>query len=125
MVEGHARAEQSDRSGPVARLDHNHTLPILIHGDAAFAAQGVVAETLQHGAPGGLHHRRHAAPHRQQPGRLHHRRRVRAAPPTYASDLAKGFDVPIIHVNADDPEACLAAARLAMAYRQKIRRATW
>src|SRR5439155_3507144 len=38
----------------------------------------------------------------------------------YASDLAKGFDVPIVHVNADDPEACLAAARLAMAYRDKF-----
>jgi 2-oxoglutarate dehydrogenase E1 component len=39
---------------------------------------------------------------------------------TYSSDLAKGFDVPIIHVNADDPEACLAAARLAMMYRQRF-----
>ena len=38
----------------------------------------------------------------------------------YASDLAKGFDAPIIHVNADDPEACQAAARLAMMYRDKF-----
>ena len=40
----------------------------------------------------------------------------------YASDLAKGFDMPIIHVNADDPEACIAAVRLAMAYREEFRR---
>ena len=38
----------------------------------------------------------------------------------YSSDLAKGFDMPIIHVNADDPEACLAAARLAMTYRRRF-----
>ena len=40
----------------------------------------------------------------------------------YASDLAKGFDMPIIHVNADDPEACIAAVRLAMAYREEFKR---
>ena len=38
----------------------------------------------------------------------------------YASDLAKGFDIPIIHVNADDPEACLSAVRLSMAYRDRF-----
>src|SRR4026208_1770963 len=41
-------------------------------------------------------------------------------PPRYASDLAKGFDIPIIHVNADDAEACLSAVRLAMAYRDRF-----
>ena len=40
----------------------------------------------------------------------------------YSSDLARGFDIPVVHVNADDPEACLAAARLAFAYRQKFRK---
>ena len=46
VVEGRARAEQTDRSGPLAAVDTRVTLPILIHGDAAFAAQGVVAETF-------------------------------------------------------------------------------
>jgi len=46
VVEGHARAQQSDRSAAVAAVDPDRTIPILIHGDAAFAAQGVVAETF-------------------------------------------------------------------------------
>src|SRR4029077_3992564 len=46
VVEGHARAQQSDRSAAVATVDPDRTIPILIHGDAAFAAQGVVAETF-------------------------------------------------------------------------------
>src|SRR4029079_2744353 len=46
VVEGHARAQQSDRTAAVATVDPDRTVPILIHGDAAFAAQGVVAETF-------------------------------------------------------------------------------
>ena len=69
--------------------------------------------------PRGLLDRRDAAPDHEQPGRLHDRpgggRSTR-----YSSDLAKGFDVPIVHVNADDPEAALSAVRLALAYRAEF-----
>ena len=117
VIEGRTRADQSDRSGPVVRIDHATTLPILIHGDAAFAAQGVVAETLNLArlegyATGGTIH----LIANNQVGFTTGPREGRST--DYSSDLAKGFDVPIIHVNADDPEACLAAARLAMMYRE-------
>jgi 2-oxoglutarate dehydrogenase E1 component len=119
VVEGHARAQQTDRSGPIARADHNHTLPILIHGDAAFAAQGVVAETFNMArlagySTGGTIH----VIANNQVGFTTGPQEGRST--VYSSDLAKGFDVPIIHVNADDPEACLAAARLAMTYRRRF-----
>ena len=68
-----------------------------------------------------LRDRRHAPHHRQQPDRLHDRPED-ARSTRYASDLAKGFDIPIIHVNADDAEACIAAVRLAMAYRDEFAR---
>ncbi len=117
VIEGRTRAEQTDRSGPVATTDHAVTLPLLIHGDAAFAAQGVVAETfnmarLDGYATGGTVH----IIANNQVGFTTGPREARST--DYSSDLAKGFDAPIIHVNADDPEACLAAARLAMMYRQ-------
>ncbi len=119
VIEGRTRAEQSDRSGAVVRLDHSTTLPLLIHGDAAFAAQGVVAETLNLArldgyATGGTVH----LIANNQVGFTTAPREGRST--DYSSDLAKGFDIPIIHVNADDPEACLAAARLAMMYREKF-----
>jgi 2-oxoglutarate dehydrogenase E1 component len=119
VVEGRARAQQTDRSTPVVRVDADRTLPVLIHGDAGFAAQGVVAETfnlarLAGYSTGGTVHliANNQVGFTTSPGE--------ARSTTYSSDLAKGFDVPIIHVNADDPEACLAAARLAMMYRQKF-----
>ena len=119
VVEGRARAEQTDRSGPVARVDTSVTIPILIHGDAAFAAQGVVAETfnlnrLPGYANGGTIH----LIANNQVGFTTGADEARST--TYSSDLAKGFDLPIIHVNADDPEACLAAVRLAMLYRAEF-----
>jgi multifunctional 2-oxoglutarate metabolism enzyme len=119
VVEGRARAEQTDRSGPVARVDTSVTIPILIHGDAAFAAQGVVAETfnlsrLPGYANGGTIH----IIANNQVGFTTGSGEARST--TYSSDLAKGFDLPIIHVNADDPEACLAAVRLAMLYRAEF-----
>ena len=76
-------------------------------------AQGVVAETLNLQSLVGYTTGRHAPPDRQQPGRIHDRARRRAIDPVLASDLAKGFDTPIIHVNADDPEAAISAIRLA------------
>ena len=99
-------------------------MPVVIHGDAAFAGQGVVAETLNLGALRG--YRVGGTLHlitNNQVGfttDMHDARSTR-----HASDLAKGFDIPIIHVNADDAEACLAAVRLAMVYRRGIPSATW
>ncbi|PZR63943.1 MAG: multifunctional oxoglutarate decarboxylase/oxoglutarate dehydrogenase thiamine pyrophosphate-binding subunit/dihydrolipoyllysine-residue succinyltransferase subunit [Chloroflexi bacterium] len=119
VVEGRARAEQTDRSRVEAAIDHSRTLPLLIHGDAAFAAQGVVAETfnlarLPGYATGGTLH----IIANNQIGFTTGPREGRST--DYSSDLAKGFDAPIIHVNADDPEACLAAARLAMMYKERF-----
>ncbi len=119
VVEGRARAEQTDRTGPIATTDPDRTVPVLIHGDAAFAAQGVVAETFNMArlagyTTGGTVH----LIANNQVGFTTDPREGRST--DYASDLAKGFDVPIIHVNADDPEACLAAARLAMMYRERF-----
>ena len=119
VIEGRARAEQTSRDGARAQHDASLALPVLIHGDAAFAAQGVVAETLNLArlkgyATGGTIH----LIGNNQVGFTTDPRDVRST--DYSSDLAKGFDVPIVHVNADDPEACLAAVRLAMMYREKF-----
>jgi 2-oxoglutarate decarboxylase len=117
VITGRTRAEQTDRSTAVATTNPASTLPVLIHGDAAFAAQGVVAETfnlarLDGYSTGGTVH----LIANNQVGFTTGPREGRST--DYSSDLAKGFDAPIIHVNADDPEACLGAARLAMMYRQ-------
>ena len=119
VVEGRARAQQTDRSAAVVKVDQDGTLPILIHGDAAFAAQGVVAETfnmarLEGYSTGGTVH----LIANNQVGFTTGPDEGRST--VYSSDLAKGFDVPIVHVNADDAEASLAAARLAMMYRQRF-----
>ncbi|MFQ6046103.1 MAG: thiamine pyrophosphate-dependent enzyme, partial [Gemmatimonadales bacterium] len=120
VVEGNARARQTDRSGPTAKHEPAKVFPILIHGDAAFAAQGVVAETLNLERLAGY----------ETGGTLHiiaNNQIGFTTPPEegrstdFASDLAKGYDIPIVHVNADDPEACLAAVRLAIGYRKKFR----
>ncbi len=119
VVEGWTRARQTDRSAPMARFHTRRALALLIHGDAAFAAQGVVAETfnlsrLPGYANGGTVH----VIANNQIGFTTGPTEARST--TYSSDLAKGFDVPIVHVNADDAEACLAAARLAMLYRERF-----
>ncbi|UCG89270.1 MAG: multifunctional oxoglutarate decarboxylase/oxoglutarate dehydrogenase thiamine pyrophosphate-binding subunit/dihydrolipoyllysine-residue succinyltransferase subunit [Gemmatimonadota bacterium] len=119
VVEGHVRASQTDRSGERIRHDPRRVLPILMHGDAAFAAQGVVAETFNlaclegYNTGGTLH-----VITNNQIGFTTDPCEARST--DFASDLAKGFDVPIVHVNADDPDACLAAARLAMMYRDRF-----
>src|SRR5437867_4228909 len=119
VVEGRARANQTNRRGKDAIHDGTVALPVLIHGDASFAAQGVVAETfnlarLKGYTTGGTIH----LIANNQLGFTTDPKEGRST--DYSSDLAKGFDAPIIHVNADDPEACVAAARLAMLYRDKF-----
>jgi len=114
-----ARARQTQRKGREAIHDKTAAVPVIIHGDAAFAGQGVVAETLNLGAlrgysTGGTIH----IITNNQIGFTTDMRDARST--RHASDAAKGWDVPIIHVNADDAEACLAAIRLAMAYREKF-----
>ena len=119
VVEGRARAGQTNRRGKDALHDGTVALPVLIHGDASFAAQGVVAETfnlarLKGYSTGGTIH----LITNNQLGFTTDPKEARST--DYASDLAKGFDVPIVHVNADDPEACLAAVNLAMMYRDRF-----
>ena len=119
VVEGWARAEQTDRTSGSGLHDPAVALPILIHGDAAFAGQGVVAETLNlqslagYTTGGTLH-----LITNNQVGFTTDPEEGRST--RYSSDLAKGFDVPIVHVNADDPEAALSAVRLALAYREEF-----
>ncbi len=119
VVEGRARAHQTNRRGRDALLDTSVAVPVLIHGDASFAAQGVVAETFNLARLAG--YRTGGTVHFIANNQLGFTTDPSDARSTeYASDLAKGFDVPIVHVNADDPEACLAAVRLAMMYRDKF-----
>jgi len=119
VVEGRARAEQTDRSTREGYHDPNVAMPVLIHGDASFAGQGSVAETLNleglagYSTGGTLH-----LIANNQVGFTTDPNAGRST--RYSSDLAKGFDCPIVHVNADDPEAALAAIRLAMAYRRRF-----
>jgi 2-oxoglutarate dehydrogenase E1 component len=119
VVAGTTRAKQTERAGGSGRHDPSVALPVLIHGDASFAAQGVVAETLNladlvgYTTGGTLH-----VIANNQIGFTTTPTEGRST--RYASDLAKGFDAPIIHVNADDPEAALSAVRLAMAFRRRF-----
>ncbi|HEX4525668.1 MAG TPA: 2-oxoglutarate dehydrogenase E1 component [Gaiellaceae bacterium] len=119
VVEGRTRAEQTDRSTRNGAHDPSVALPVLLHGDAAFAGQGIVAETFNlHGlegySTGGTLH----LITNNQIGFTTDPNEGRST--RYSSDLAKGFDVPIIHVNADDPEASIAATRLSLAYRRRF-----
>ncbi|MGI9039751.1 MAG: multifunctional oxoglutarate decarboxylase/oxoglutarate dehydrogenase thiamine pyrophosphate-binding subunit/dihydrolipoyllysine-residue succinyltransferase subunit [Gemmatimonadales bacterium] len=119
VVDGRACARQTQRRGREAHHDPSAALPVAIHGDAAFAGQGVVAETLNLGALKG--YRTGGTLHLITNNQVGFTTDMEDARSTrYASDLAKGFDIPIIHVNADDPEACLSAARLSMAYRDRF-----
>jgi 2-oxoglutarate dehydrogenase E1 component len=117
---GMARAAgtHADQRG-AAHFDGAVTLPILIHGDAAFSGQGVVAETLNLSRLTGY----------STGGTIHiianNQLGFTATPAdsystSYASGLARGFKIPIVHVNADDPVACLEAARLGWEYRARF-----
>jgi len=94
-------------------------VPIVIHGDASFPAQGVVAETLNLQALDG--YKVGGTVQLIQNNQIGFTTDPDDARSTrWASDLAKGFDVPIIHVNADDVPACISAVRLASAFRQEF-----
>jgi 2-oxoglutarate dehydrogenase E1 component len=120
VVQGMARAADEDRrrAGPPLQ-DEASSLGVLIHGDASFPGQGVVAETLNLSRLPG--YRTGGTLHIIANNQLGFTTGPREGRSTlYASDLAKGFEIPIVHVNADDPIACLAAIRLAAAYRSKF-----
>jgi 2-oxoglutarate dehydrogenase E1 component len=120
LLVGMARAAGTDVSAPGApRLKPSDVLGILIHGDAAFPGQGIVAETLNLSRLAGW----------DVGGTIHiiaNNQLGFTADPhesfstSYASGLARGFKIPILHVNADDPVACIEAARLSWAYRQRF-----
>ncbi|MCI0749696.1 MAG: 2-oxoglutarate dehydrogenase E1 component [Nevskiales bacterium] len=122
VVEGSVKARQTRRGDEAGR----RVVPVLIHGDAAFAGQGVVMETLQlsqakgYGTGGTIHfivnnqigftmHN----PIEAQPG--HESRTSR-----YCTDIAKMLEAPVLHVNGDDPEAVVFASRLALDYRNEF-----
>jgi 2-oxoglutarate dehydrogenase E1 component len=118
VVEGATRFIQSDFEGAEIEHEPRRAVPVLLHGDASFPGQGVVAETLNLRAlkgytTGGTIH----VIQNNQVGFTTDPEEARSTP--YAADMAKGFNVPIVHVNADDVEACSAAIRLAMAYRER------
>jgi 2-oxoglutarate dehydrogenase E1 component len=115
---GMTRSMQHGGEGRHDHQDNDAVVCVLIHGDAAFAGEGVVAEALNLGrldgyTVGGTVH----VIVNNQVGFTTDPSESRST--RYSSDVAKGYDYPIVHVNADQPEACLAAVRLAMAYRKE------
>jgi 2-oxoglutarate dehydrogenase E1 component len=120
VIQGMARAANTsvEKPGP-PRYFHNASLPILIHGDASFVGQGIVSETLNmsrlpgYAVSGTLHILAN-----NQLGFTATDPELRSS--LHASDMAVGFEMPVIHVNADDPYACIEAVRTAFAYRQKF-----
>ncbi|MDP9204410.1 MAG: 2-oxoglutarate dehydrogenase E1 component [Gemmatimonadota bacterium] len=117
VLEGVARARQVLAGN--GERDEAAVLPICVHGDAAFPGEGVVAETLNLSGLTGF----------RTGGTLHiivnnqvgfTTDPIDARSTHYASDLAKGFEVPIVHVNGDDAESCIHVVRLAIEYRAKF-----
>lgn len=120
IVQGFSRAAQEDRHNPGFPVqEKDKAIAVLIHGDASFPGEGVVAETLNlsnlrgYSVGGTIH-----IVANNNLGFTTGSGDARST--RYASDLVKGFEIPIVHVNADDPEACLAAAMLAYDYRMKF-----
>jgi 2-oxoglutarate dehydrogenase E1 component len=117
VVLGKVRAKQDQRDDS----ERKEVLPLLLHGDAAFAGQGVVAECL--GLSGLRGHRTGGSLHfivNNQIGFTTAPRFSRSSP--YPSDLAKMIDAPIFHVNGDDPEAVVHVAKIAIEFRQRFRK---
>jgi len=116
---GVTRARQRVKGGPPGARNEASVLPIVVHGDASLAGEGVVPETLNMSLLRGY----------RVGGTLHiignnqvgfTTDPIDARSTHYASDLAKGFEMPIVHVNGDDAESCLQAVRLGIAYRQRF-----
>ncbi|MFU8804832.1 MAG: 2-oxoglutarate dehydrogenase E1 component [Bradymonadaceae bacterium] len=114
VVLGRSRAKQDRMDSKDSR---KRLVPLLLHGDAAFAGQGIVAESLNLARVRGF--RVGGTIHvviNNQIGFTTHPEESRST--TYATDVAKMLEVPIFHVNGDDPEACARVMKLAMRYRQ-------
>lgn len=114
VLEGIARAKQDMLGG-----DDFPVLPVLLHGDASFAGQGVVFETLQMSQlraykTGGTIH----VVVNNQVGFT--TAPVESRTSTYCTDVAKTIAAPVLHVNGDDPDSCIRAARIAFAYRERF-----
>ncbi len=119
VVLGKVRAKQDQHA--CADDDRRVVMPLLIHGDAAFAGQGVVAECF--GLSGLKGHRTGGSVHfiiNNQIGFTTYPRYSRSSP--YPSDVAKMVEAPIFHVNGDDPEAVVFAARVATEFRQQFQK---
>jgi 2-oxoglutarate decarboxylase len=117
VVEGMVRAKQD----AIGDREHARVLPVLLHGDAAFAGQGIVAETMHLSALHG--YRTGGTIHvvvNNQIGFTTLPEDARSS--TYATDIAKMVHAPAFHVNGDDPEAVVHAAGLALEYRQRFRK---
>src|SRR5471032_1842925 len=120
VLQGYTRAHQREMGAPAQR-DELAVVPICIHGDAAFPGEGVVTETfnlarLRAYRVGGTLH----VIVNNQVGFTTDPTDGRST--RFASDLAKGFEMPVLHVNGDDAEACVIAMRIAVAYRTKFGR---
>jgi 2-oxoglutarate dehydrogenase E1 component len=116
VICGMARALQDRKTGGFSKK----VLPILIHGDASFSGQGIVTETLNlsqtrgYGVGGTVH----LILNNQIGSTISHPRDSRSTP--YCGDFARAIDAPVLHVNADDPEAVVFAARVAVGYRLRF-----
>ena len=114
VVNGRARAKQQRKGQESA---HQKIVPVLMHGDAAFAGQGIVTESLNmsqleaYGVGGTIH-----IVINNQIGFTANPSEARST--TYATDVAKMLSVPIFHVNGNDPDACVRVMKLAARYRQ-------
>jgi 2-oxoglutarate decarboxylase len=117
VVEGMTRAKQDD----IGDLSHNRVMAVLVHGDAAFAGQGVVAETFNLSALPGY----------RTGGTIHivvnngigfTTSPSDARSSVYATDVARMVQAPIFHVNGEDPEACIHVAELALDFRKKFKK---
>jgi 2-oxoglutarate dehydrogenase E1 component len=112
---GVTRAHQRTQT----RRNEASVLPVVLHGDSAFPGEGIVAETMNISMLRG--YRVGGSIHVIANNQLGFTTDpVDSRSTRYASDLAKGFDIPIVHVNGDDPESCIQAMRLALAYRMRF-----